>query len=361
MSAARSGRFVVTRAAAILALLLMAPSPTAFAWDEQGHAIITELALEALPDTMPAWVRSPEVRARLIYLSAEPDRWRGQRHVQVDHINNPDHYLDVEHLAPYRLTLETLPPLRRQFTDRLAEYRALHPEEFKDSDPAKDAAYTRSVPGLLPYRIAELQWLTAASWTQYKTYEQYRDRVTDNELRQARENIIFHMGIISHFVGDATQPLHLTEHYNGWVGPNPKGYTTKKNFHALIDGGLIEQFGITADRLRRQARPPIKVSVSDDHWPELCAWLAKSHTQVEPLYALEKSGELYQPAGRRFIEDRLLEAGAMLAGVWAASHDAAVIDEYREKQLKARKMPATTQPAEQPTTQPVRRAASAAP
>lgn len=360
MSSACGCRLVAILAGVILAFLLNALSPTASAWDEQGHAIITELALEALPDTVPAWIRSPEVRARLIYLSAEPDRWRGQRHPQVDHINSPDHYLDIEHLAPYKLTVTTLPPLRREFTDLLAEYRALHPEEFKDSDRAKDAAYTRSVPGLLPYRIVELQWTTAASWTQYRTYEKYRERVTDNELRQARENIIFHMGIISHFVGDATQPLHLTEHYNGWAGSNPKGYTTKKSFHALIDGGLIEQFGINADQLRRQARPAIKVSTSDDYWPELCAWLAKSHAQVEPLYALEKSGDLYKPEGRRFIEDRLLEAGAMLAGIWAASYDGAVIDEFREKQLKARKMPAATQPAEQPTTQPVRRAASAA-
>lgn len=48
------------------------------------------------------------------------------------------------------------------------------------------------------------------------------------------------MGVMGHYVGDLTQPLHTTKNYNGWVGENPAGYTTSKGFHAWIDGGFLQ-------------------------------------------------------------------------------------------------------------------------
>ena len=103
----------------------------AFGWDEEGHVLITRLAVEGLPSTMPAWLRTPKVRARLDYLSTEADRWRGQGNVHLDHINKPDHFFDVEKIYPFGLSLKTLPPLRREFTDLLAKQRALNPGKFE--------------------------------------------------------------------------------------------------------------------------------------------------------------------------------------------------------------------------------------
>ena len=59
---------------------------------------------------------------------------------------------------------------------------------------------------------------------------------TPQEISNAQANVIYRMGILSHFVGDASQPLHTTKHYNGWVGNNPKQYTTRRSFHSWIDG-----------------------------------------------------------------------------------------------------------------------------
>lgn len=332
---------------AVLACLAVArPLP---AWDEDGHSIITALALEKLPPEMPDWLRSPEVRTRLIYLSSEPDRWRGQHHALLDHLNIPDHYFDVEELAPYGLSIRTLPPFRREFTDLLATQRALKPELFQPYDRSRDASYTRQTPGMLPYRIVELQWQIAGSWTTLKTYEENRDLVTEDLMRNARENVVFHMGLISHFIGDGAQPLHVTDHHNGWKGPNPKGYTTSRRFHQLIDGGLIGQFEISATSLSSRALPPKKFAGADS-WPQILAYLEASNALVEPLYALEKSGELHKPVGKRFLEDRLLEGGAMLAGIWAAAYESAVIDDFRVGQLKARQRREAASP---PTTQPL--------
>lgn len=329
---------------ALLPLIWLFTATPADAWDDKGHVTVTRLAHQALPPALPQWLRTPAVRTRLEYLASEPDRWRGQHNNTLDHVNSPDHYIDEELLRPYGLSIKTLPPFEREFTDLMAARRTANPEDFKTYDRKRDRNYTRLSPGMLPYRIAELHWKITASWTTLKTYEAHRHLVTDDMIQNARQNIVFYMGLISHYVGDGAQPLHTTQHHNGWSGPNPKGYTTDRGFHRFIDGGILNQCGITPDSLLRRARPPATIPEADP-WKALCAYLYETHQLAEPLYALEKSGGLYKAQGKEFIEDRLLTAGAMLAGLWAGAHDGAVIDDFRVRQLENRNhpRPATTQ------------------
>ncbi|MCA9254764.1 MAG: hypothetical protein KDA33_03970 [Phycisphaerales bacterium] len=323
-------------AVAFCVVTILSLTPTARAWDEDGHAVVTLLAHDKLPADMPDWLRTPKIRARLVYLSAEPDRWRGQHNLELDHINKPDHYLDVESLADFDLTLKALPQLRRRYTDHLEDCRVKRPKpEYSEYGTGRDRDYVRATPGLLPYRIAEIQWTIAASWTQLKTYEAHADRVSPATIENAKENIVYHMGILSHFVGDGSQPLHLTHHHNGWVGENPNGYTTDKGFHAFIDDGVLRLHRISYDDVIDRAKPARKVS-TDAYWADILAYLQESHDLVEPLYKLDKSGDLRKEKGKAFVEDRLIESGAMLAGVWEAAYRGAHIDEFRVKRLEER-------------------------
>jgi len=348
----------------IFAFLMVAP---AGAWDEKGHVIVTELAIDDLPAGFPAWMRTAESRGRLCYLCAEPDRWRGQKSLVLDHINGPDHYLDVDDLALYGLTLETLPRFRNEFIERLAAMRAERPIEdmlTKLYDPeraatsmpsgaidsAADKDHTKTIPGLLPYAIEELRWKITSSWSTLRTFEEYRDVASEAELAGARDDVLEWMGLISHFVGDAAQPLHLTRHHHGWVGPNPKGYTTEHGFHSYIDGGVIELHRVNTASLRQRMKPPTRFDPQDD-WLQIAAMLHTTVERVEPLYALEKSGELRQSAGKEFIENCLLDGGANLAGIWIAAYQGSQIDEYLAKKLAARRH-GNHASAGQPTTQP---------
>lgn len=317
---------------AVTVLCVCAANSKVCAWDEEGHAIVTRLAWEKLPPNMPEWLKDPRIRYRLEYLSSEPDRWRGQNSADLDHANNPEHYLDEEDLRDYGLSLKNLPPFRREFLDALANARAKDPALLKDYDRKRDKAYVYIIPGLLPYTIAELQWKLAASWTTLKTYEEHRDKVTEQMIDNARQNIVYQMGIISHFVGDGSQPLHLTRHHHGWAGDNPKGYTTDRGFHAYIDGGVINKHAITGDKLVQKAKAPRQVP-ADKHFRATCDYLLETFALVEPLYALEKSGALNQQEGKEFIESRLIEGGAMLSGIWIAAYDSAVIDQFRVRRL----------------------------
>lgn len=324
---------ITFRIMGLAATVLLSSAATVHAWGEDGHAIVTHLAIDALPESMPAWIKTPEIRARLVYLSAEPDRWRGQNSPQVGHATYADHYIDEEHLHPYGLTLKTLPSFRREFTDLMAALRVKSPDKFEQRDIKKDTNYTKLSPGMLPYRIAESQWTIAASWTQLKTFEKYRDRVTQSMIDNARQNIVYHMGIISHFVGDGAQPLHLTEHHHGWVGPNPKGYTRDHGIHGYIDSGILRHHAISYDSLMSRRRPARAIS-TEKYWQDICSYLYETFEKMEPLYALEKSGKLNESEGKDFIEDRLLTGGAALAGVWVAAFEGAHIDQFRVNQLK---------------------------
>jgi hypothetical protein len=74
----------------------------------------------------------------------------------------------------------------------------------------------------------------------------------------------------------------------------------------------------------------------EQYWRNTLAYLDESFRLVEPLYQIEKSGKLREGDGKRFIEDRLLTAAAMLAGVWDAAYRGAHIDEFRVKRLLER-------------------------
>ncbi len=321
---------------AVVAIALVgAVSAQARAWDEDGHAVVTLLAFDALPKDTPDWIKTPEVRARLVYLCTEPDRWRGQRSSVLNHINNPDHYIDDEELHDFGLSLEKLPLFRRQYTDMLARHRAMHPDKAEPRNTNKDKDYIALTPGLLPYRIAELQWKIAGGWTQLNTYEKYPDRVSQTMIDNARANIVYHMGILSHYVGDGAQPLHITIHHHGWKGPNPKGYTTDHNFHSYIDDEILRHHSINYDDLKDRALGARSVSVKN-FWPDILGYLRETHGQIERLYAMEKTGKLQEATGKVFIENRLLAGGAALAGIWDAAYRGSTIDKFRVRRLQER-------------------------
>src|SRR5262249_22793830 len=49
------------------------------------------------------------------------------------------------------------------------------------------------------------------------------------------------IGIWSHYVGDGSQPLHVSVHFNGWGDyANPNGYTNSKKIDAYFEGEFVK-------------------------------------------------------------------------------------------------------------------------
>jgi len=318
----------------------------AFAWDYEGHRTVNQLALASLPGDFPAFVRTPEARERIAFLAGEPDRWRNISDLPLRHINPPDHFIDLEDIEDAGISLSQLIEFRYSFTVQLAAGRAAHPENFPAIDPEKNSDHTRELIGFLPWAISESYTKLKSEFSYLKTYEELG---TPDEIANARANIVSLMGTMGHYVGDGAQPLHTTKNYNGWVGKNPKGYTTARTFHGWVDGGfLLKTGGISPAALVARLKPaafltpPSNAGGRDAMFVNVLNYLVAQHVKVEPLYQLEKSGDLNADAasfetGRTFLENQILIAGNMLGSLWLTAWREAPQDVYLHAQLLQRK------------------------
>lgn len=330
-------------AASILTVVVFGPVRSACAWDEPGHSIVVDVALDRLPMDFPAFVKSEAARARLRFLASAPDRWRNVKLAPMGHINNPDHYFDLEWLASYGLTPETLPRYRNDLIAHIAAYKAAHPEQDYPYEPTHDPQNCKRWPGFGPYRVCEMYVRLRSSWRTLNTYAKYRHLAAPGELEACRDDVLHQMAVLSHYVADLAQPLHTTVHYDGWTGPNPKGYITRRGYiHRIMDTTLIAEAGITAADL--PADMPLPRIDRERLFEQVVAYVVESNSHVEELYALEKQGAL-QPGGEqfargcRFVKQRLAAAAAMLAALWESAYRDAGTDTYREALFQAELQP----------------------
>ena len=312
------------------------------AWDYEGHHTVNELALAALPNDFGIEL-TPALKARITFLAGEPDRWRNVPDLPLKHFNGPDHYLDLEDIGLCGLSPATLPIMRYDFVAAIAVARATHPDKFPAIDPAKDTDHTRELDGFLPWAITEYYEKLKSDFSTYKALKQ--NGGTPEEIANAQADIVYVMGVMGHYVGDGSQPLHTTKHFNGWTGENPKGYTTNTTFHAWIDGGYLKKSGgLKAESLAPKIQPATRIAAAatpEGMFRFTVAYLVEQNKFVEPLYQMNKSGQLSGEAGdgmqgRAFLEGQIVKAGQMLGNIWYTAWMEAPEDTYLSRQLKQR-------------------------
>ena len=320
---------------------------TVFAWDYEGHRLVNQLALASLPKDFPAFALTSEAQERIAFLAGEPDRWRNTPNLELKHANGPDHYIDLEELSLYDLKPEALPPLRYDFMAQIARSRAAHPERFPAIDPEKDTDHTRELSGFLPWAMTEYYAKLKSEFSYLKAFE--NDGGTPAEIANAQANIVYTMGVMGHYYGDASQPLHTTMHFNGWTGNNPNHYNTNRSFHAWIDGGYIFKAGIEGDLgdMKKKMRAAHIVTFNgqaaqaEQVFPAIVSFIAEQNKLVEPLYQMDKDHKLSgegEPGlqGKPFIEGQLMKAGQFLADIWYSAWQQAPADDYLARQLHRR-------------------------
>ncbi len=331
-----------------LACVLLIAWP-AGGWDAHGHRVITLLALEMAGDDLPAWLRTESVRARIATQSNEPDRWKGWQTDSLHHVNKPDHYLDLELLDEYGLTLETMPRLRREYLRAMVISRHLHPEQVSPYDPSRDSARVHEWPGFALHAIDENYAKLQSTFNSIRILEQVDDPRRAHQLEQLRSNAIFHMGVLSHFVGDLAQPLHTTKHYDGWKdSDNPHGYRTERGIHRTMDGALRTQ-SLTVENLRPYLVRNWKIRHRDP-WEDLQRYLLKSFSRMETVYQYERDGQINSDLGRELVIERVVDGADMLAALYSGAwRSARPSDDQVGLWLRYNDMdpapPAATQPA----------------
>jgi hypothetical protein len=295
---------VMVLTAAMLATLPRA----AHAWENEGHRIINRLAATTLPDDIPAFLRTPAAISEIEYLGPEPDRWRSPAESELSAAQAPEHFIDLE-LA------DALGPLPHKRLDFEAKVYAA---------------------GQRPEKIGLQPWEADEVWERLKAaMRQYRGtKAAGEDTAPVEAAIIFYAGWLGHYVGDASQPLHVTVQYNGWTGPNPNGYTTSHQIHHVFEGVFVAA-NIHANDVQPLMTPA--KAIPGDMFDAYIAYIRTTATYVEKVYQLEKAGGFTgagTPESRTFTASRLAAGASMLRDmIYSAWIDSAqpVPDPYAGK------------------------------
>jgi hypothetical protein len=284
------------RRAAVCAVATVALITPAWPWGNEGHGAINRVAAEKLPPDVPSFLRKAE--AQLAYLAPEPDRWRETSELALKRAQEPDHFIDLELVEGI-----DLPPDRYSFYNALEAKRQQTPGHPDDLLPERV--------GLQPYIATEIFDRLVVAFREYRAaVRQHRNP------NFAAADAIFYAGWLGHYVGDASNPLHTTIHHNGWIGPNPNGYTTANTVHWKMEGIFV---AANLKQLQFADLVPEQPRVLTDPFQDYLKYLRVSHQYVETVYRLEKAGGFDgegTSASREFIRQRLAAGATMLRDMW---------------------------------------------
>ena len=248
--------------------------------------MINKLAASNLPADVPAFLRSQAAIDEIEYLGPEPDRWRSKAEPELLAAQAPEHFIDME----------------------LADALGALPHKRLDFEAKAFAA------GQRPETIGLQPWETDEVWERLKAaMRQYRDLVAaGQDTKPVEAAILFYAGWLGHYVGDGSQPLHVTVKYNGWVGPNPNGYTTEHQIHYQFETPFVAA-NIHAPDVQAKMTPA--KLIEGDMFDAYVAYLRHTATYVEKVYQFDKVGGFLgagTPESRDFTAARLADGASML-------------------------------------------------
>jgi hypothetical protein len=246
----------------------------AAAWDSATHREIARLAVKALPPS-PLKSTLDQNEAALEAHSVEPDSVLKKEYGKAEERR---HYINIEWFGsdPWSALDPDLNKMRRRFTDRTLE-RA----------------------GTLPWTIEDVSAQLEGAWR-----------------RGDCEGILRLSGYLAHYVGDASQPLHSTLHYDG--------YPRDRGIHARIELAVDRSIG----QLEPTAVREVRIEDINDVWTPVIAVIRDANGLVGEVIRDDRSvrdagaygGRDYQRAVMRedgaMFARQIARAASVLASIW---------------------------------------------
>jgi hypothetical protein len=172
-------------------------------WYTAGHEKATVIALAALKGKVPDFIVAG--KNCTASFSVDPDLFKDSTAPQLKSTEGPEHFYDVEKMGNRPLSKD-----RRTFMGLCSSI----------------GVDSWSV-GFLPYAIIEWNQRLTIAFAEYRAWPQ------DSAIRM---KCMVYCGIMAHYAGDLTQPLHVTVHYNGKKLAD--GTMLYNGIHGPVDGLL---------------------------------------------------------------------------------------------------------------------------
>ena len=285
----------------ILVFITAALPSVLYGWGLDGHRFINRVAALHMSAELPAFFRNGA--DRMEYLGPEPDRWRTTLEPSLKNAQEPEHYIDLELLNGFG----DLPRKRFDYYKKLEAFR------LSDSPPSA-AVIASQTPGgqtkrdvLAPEKVGLQPWIVIEVYERLVVaFREYRELLKEGKpTRPAEDNAIFYAAWLGHYVGDGANPMHTSIYFNGWVGPNPRGYTTSKSTHYDFESRFVHD-NIKADDIGSLLHPAKRIQ--GDVFLDYLAYLRESNALIDKTYELEKAGAFKEAGtreGREFVIRRL--------------------------------------------------------
>jgi hypothetical protein len=267
---------------AVALCLLVFATTGAQAWWPQGHSILSEAAVRALPQEVPAFFRGGA--GMIAHATQDPDVSKNRDAPLVSDREAPEHYIDLEMLDG-----RALPPTRHEFLKLCGEMK-LDPKNV----------------GYLPYAIAEWTERLSIAFAEHRRYP-------DNPY--IKNKCLVYAGFLAHYAQDLCMPLHTTIHHDGRAMPD--GSSPKTGIHTKVDS-LIEKLQMQPAALAKNQG----VAAVPALLPAIVQELQQSRSRINVTYSLESQlppengAWTATPQVKAFADERAREATRFTASLF---------------------------------------------
>jgi hypothetical protein len=253
---------------------------------------VATLALEMAGAALPPFFA--QGKAQVLASVSDPDLFREKSVPLLREQESPEHHFDLERLSG------AVPPTNRYALVALCAERKLDPAEV----------------GLLPYAVVRWTEALAMSLCEHRQWP-------SNAAIQAK--CLVYAGLLAHYAGDLTHPLHVTAHFDGRMGSDGKVFHT--GIHNRADA-LLQK--VPPDSVRPLAACPAPFA---DLPASVFGEIARAHALVERVYALDSriprvEEPLTDAEVRAFAAERLRAATAFLAALYRTAWERSAVIPY---------------------------------
>lgn len=215
----KSAIYLVTLSASVSVL-----NTDAFAWGERGHDLIARVAarLVAQRSSEPTLVAPFIAKEHMLgHLANVPDiLFRDLP--EAKGVEGPTHYFDSEYVFAT--------PTVQGFPVAIADAVKMSEDHGKNLFDHV---------GTAPWRISQLFYLYVAALKSAKPADPAKP-LSRAELEEAVNRALLYAGVMAHYVGDLSQPLHTTVDYDGWK-------KDQGGIHSYFEEAVVNAFPLSLD------------------------------------------------------------------------------------------------------------------